>query len=276
MKPDKASKKSRDETRLGHFARSRGIDDMIEKFGPGAFEEALAATLRRGGRPRVVEIGCGEGVVLLELLKRHPQLELHGINKRPWEAFEGRQSLPAVAKINGLFDDKELKALELPQIHFYDAHRLHFEDASVDLAISQVAIPYVMKKHELLAETWRVLKPGGRALLNIDTTLPETPDFLPGETPRFLIYREGALLPFADWIAERAERGFDVRAFRVPDAKGRKTWTHLAMTKNREEPLPIELELDPLSTFNLRVFLDKKKPEPMTWGCRSVFRSPAR
>lgn len=252
-------------------SRGRGTDRFVEKFPPGSLDRAIEAAQARSPRPALLEIGCGEGVMLLELMKRCPTFDLEGINKKPWSTMRGSESLAANAKRFGVMSDAEFAKLRLPKIHFLDADEMDFPDESFDLIISQLAIPYVVRKDKLLSNVWRMLRPNGQALLNMDASIRKAPDFLPGETPRFIIYKDGVLFPFRDWIAERAAMGFDAKVTMIHRDDGKRSYLALELTKNKSEPFPIDLEFDKRSSFSLRALLKYKRSKSMTWGKRSVF-----
>jgi len=73
--------------------RNRSLREMGAKIGLGFIETFIDQRCRVSPSVRVLEIGCGEGRVLMELRKRLPTVELHGINKIPWTAMRGRESL---------------------------------------------------------------------------------------------------------------------------------------------------------------------------------------
>jgi len=71
----------------GHFSRSRSLEDFSRKFGKDILQKLIQKALSKD-KVRVLEIGCGEGRVLMELKKLFPNIELHGINKSPWSAMK--------------------------------------------------------------------------------------------------------------------------------------------------------------------------------------------
>ena len=170
----------------GHFSRSRSLADYDARFGAGVVLDTVRARAATTPDASLLEIGCGEGRVLMQLRKAFPALRLHGINKAPWPAMQGSESLRATALHHGIFDAATLEGLTLPTVHFADAGALPLADASLDVVISQVTIPYVERKERVLTETWRVLKPGGVALLHLDSRRRHSVDFLAGDTPTFV------------------------------------------------------------------------------------------
>lgn len=256
---------------------ARGVADFEQHFGAGILGDTLAEARSHVGPVRVVEIGCGFGHLLLDLCRAHPELELHGINRRPWPEMQGEESLRQFALDHGIFTSDELRARVLPTIHFRDACELPFDPNSVDLIVSQVAIHYVRRKDLLLREVWRVLRPGGQALLHIDTRREDAPDFLRSATPRFVIYRGDRVVPLSCVLDELGARGFDLRldAVRRRDEGSAGERVHLLMRKSCAEALPLELAVDATSSFNLALLVrprHRKQDRKHFYGYRSVFR----
>lgn len=250
----------------GHYSRSRGLDKMEEKFGHGSIVKAIENALKLEDRVRVLEIGCGEGRVLMELRKLFPDIELHGINKKPWPAMKGSQSLKKTALFYKIFTQAELKDIRLPKIHFYDAKELRFNDSYFDVIISQVAIPYVARKDLLLKEAWRVLKKGGTAFLHVDSMEDSYPDFMQHETPRFIIYRNEKEYLLKQLAGNLRKNGFDI----TYDTKGGKA--RIILNKNTQRQLKLGLEFDALSSFNLNTLNEENENWHVYWGYRSVYR----
>ena len=257
--------------KAGTFSRRRGLEYFETLFPPGL----VATTIERAESDpvRVVEVGCGEGKLLLDILKRFPTVEAHGINKRPWPAMTGPQSYRETARRYEVFDEADFENIRWPTVKFYDAEELRFEDATVDLVASQIAIPYVERKDRLLEEVWRVLRPGGRALLNVDSRGDGEPDFLSVRSPRFVVRRPTGNISLLTLLEERRASGFDVRVEETePDPRGGRVRVNVRMEKNRMEPLALGLDLDGTSSFPLRILSPGESSSPTFWGFRSVFR----
>src|SRR3989338_4925377 len=194
----------------GYFSRSRSLADFNQKFKKDIVQKLIRKALSKHKNVRVLEIGCGEGRVLMELQKSFPTIELHGINRKPWAAMRGTVSLKRTATYYQILTNAELKKVSLPKIHFYDAKKLQFPSNSFDLIISQVAIQYVARKDLLLEEVWRTLKLNGKALLNIDGINQNMPDFMNFETPRFIIYKKVTFYPVQKLITNLRKKGFNI------------------------------------------------------------------
>lgn len=92
---------------------------------------------------RVLEIGCGTGL-LLKRLSDHDG-DVVGVDLSP-----------------GMLEHARARGLD---VHESGANELPFEDASFDLAFSFKVLPHVREIEGALAECSRVLKPGGTAIL---------------------------------------------------------------------------------------------------------------
>ncbi len=254
----------------GHFARGRGLDGFEKSVGADTVLAAVEAGRTRSSPCRVLEIGCGEGRVLLELRKWFPDVDLVGVNKEPWAAMRGAESLPDVARYYGSFDESELARIVLPEIRFCDAKKLPFDDASFDVVISQVAFPHVRRKDLAIAEAWRVLRPSGVALIEVDARAPQAPDFMRRTTPRFGV-RGREALGLDDVVLAARERGFDVELLERGDDVRR---VSIRMTRNVAELLRFGLRFDRASSFGIHRIRRAELHTPgrsSFWGFRSVF-----
>jgi SAM-dependent methyltransferase len=249
--------------RRGYFSRSRGLAHFGSLFPLACLHQGLA---RGGAEPvRALEVGCGEGRALMELYRVHPAVEFHGTNKEPWPAMRGSASLRRTAEYHRIFPPRELRKLPLPAIHFCDAERLPFADATFDLVVSQMCFPYVVRKDRAIEEVWRVLRVGGRAFLHLDVRNAAPPDFLRSEAPRFiLVERDGHPLAPVALFEEARRRGYDL-SYRAAGLR-----VTLAVHRTRPEPLALNLRLDEMSSFDLGL-LRRGDPDPVFWGYRSLF-----
>ena len=257
-----------------YLSRNRSLADFDAKFGGGVIEKTLRKAMTSREPVRLLEIGCGEGRVLMELRKLFPSVELHGINKKPWPAMRGPKSLIATAMNYGIFTKEEARRVSLPVLHFYDATELRFPDGYFDVVISQVSIYQMKRKDLLLQEVWRVLKKGGKAFLHIDSMYEDYPDFINQETPRFIIYKNNRLHPLRRFIKELRDKGYDITckmAFGNQAGDADLKRTHIVMHKNTEAKLELNLAFDELSSFDLSVLGKIFKGDKLV-GYRSVFQ----
>jgi SAM-dependent methyltransferase len=112
-------------------------------FGAWAGPVADAAGIKTGNK--VLDVGCGTGVLAREALRRVGQ-EGHVIG------FDLNEGMLAVA------------ARAEPKIEWRqgDAASLPFKDVSVDVVVSQFALMYFADRAGALRQMWRTLAPAGR------------------------------------------------------------------------------------------------------------------
>lgn len=152
-------------------------------------ETTLSELLTRRSPLNVLEVGFGHGRALMELAWkfRKAPISFYGINKKPGKAMRQREDLCESARQYHIAPDHELTTVTLPDVFFYDATRLHFDDSSLDVIYSAVALRFFEDKATFLEEVARVLKPGGIALLDLSE--------LPWDHPHTLAHDETLLAP---------------------------------------------------------------------------------
>jgi ubiquinone/menaquinone biosynthesis C-methylase UbiE len=259
----------------GHFSRSRDLEQFNSKFGECILEKTIEEAMKKRGAVRVLEIGCGEGRILMQLRKLFPDIELHGINLKPWRAMRGQRSLKATGTGYKIFTRTEISSITLPEIHFYDvSDGLGFKPNHFDVVYSQVAIQYVKDKAKLLEEVWRVLKRHGRAFLHTDSRYGAMPDFMDNHsTPRFIIHGSKGTYPLKNLVAAVRKEGFDIRyseGSSVND-EGVRTRRYMIRMCKSKPGLKLGLTLDELSSFSICNINREKKETGIYWGYRSVY-----
>jgi ubiquinone/menaquinone biosynthesis C-methylase UbiE len=111
--------------------------------------------IRRG---RLLEIGCGEGLLLSELASRQPGLEIWGLDRSPESLALARKS----------FDENKIGSSR--HLVEGDARRLPFENSFFDTVIAVNLFLCLRTRQDaerVLAEATRVLAPGGRLIVEI-------------------------------------------------------------------------------------------------------------
>lgn len=175
--------------------RARGHAELVDRVG-GIFAD-IDERLEREERVRVLELGCGYGTVLLELLNRYGgRVEVHGINR---EHNDGNID---IFRRNGL--ERGLIAPDAPLDHpmpvvaYADvAQGLPYPADYFDVVYSQVAWRYFGNKVGVLREVSRVLCDDGIAKLDAEELRPG----LPPEYQRLIeIWDQGLLLPFGAYL----------------------------------------------------------------------------
>jgi SAM-dependent methyltransferase len=129
----------------------------------------LRATARRRmleavawrGDERVLDVGCGNGFLLVEMAKRLTTGSATGIDV--WLPGAGDQTAELAwrnARLEGVDDRVEIRNV--------DARAMPFGDASFDVIVSSLMLHHAggsADRQQVLAEMARVLKPGGVVLL---------------------------------------------------------------------------------------------------------------
>ncbi|MEO8305142.1 MAG: class I SAM-dependent methyltransferase [Betaproteobacteria bacterium] len=176
--------------------RARGHAELVDRVG-GIFAD-IDERLEHRERVRVLELGCGFGTVLLELLERYgARAEVHGINR---EHNDGNID---IFRRNGL--ERGLIAPDapldhpMPAITYTDvAEGLPFADGHFDIIYSQVAWRYFGNKIGVLREVSRVLRDDGLAKLDAEELRPG----IPSEYQRLIeIWDQGLLVPLGTYLA---------------------------------------------------------------------------
>lgn len=224
----------------GNPFRSRPLASMDRLYAPHRVVDLVADAQRRHAEVRVLEFGMGEGRVLLELRRRFPTIELHGINKTPWRR-DGEAAnaawLRESAVFFGLFDAEQAAAMRLPVLHFHDVNDgdLGFLPSDYfDVVITQVSFGYIDRKDRLLEEFWRILRPGGVALTDLDN---------------LLLMGSGNALDLETFFARVAAEGPDVAVHRNGP------FPYLVMRRNQAAPLALRLEP---TQFKWPIFADPR------------------
>lgn len=102
---------------------------------------------------KILDIGTGPARLLIALHRHCPQLQLVGIDVSAPMVEKARDNIGAA----GVLNEIEVKQAE--------AKNLPFEDGSFDAVVSTGSIHHWKEPRTCIAETYRVLKGGGHALL---------------------------------------------------------------------------------------------------------------
>ncbi len=150
----------------GYAKHATSLSRGIEMFNlRGLLFREINRRLQQGKKVKLLEIGCGKGILLLQLLKKFPKhLELHGLNLDKHYGVRNRTDFKNNALDNGLVLPEECI---LPYIHFGNATHMQFDDSTFDIVISQVTFIHIANKAKAIEETHRVLRKEGIALLSL-------------------------------------------------------------------------------------------------------------
>lgn len=183
--------------------RSRSLHDLNPKLAPYKLEEIIREVHSKnklaGEKTRVMEIGPGNGRVLMELQKKFPQVEFYGINKEKTRTFYRRDSFALTALKFDIFKKEELSDVDLPYIVFQDldfGNRIPYDNEKFDIIYSQATVDYIKYKFELFNEIMRVLKVGGVSF-HTDVT-------------GIMLYSRGIIQETRDALGEMRRHGIDI------------------------------------------------------------------
>jgi ubiquinone/menaquinone biosynthesis C-methylase UbiE len=117
---------------------------------------------RRGDDLRVLDVGCGTGRTLHQLALTHPNLHLFGLDLSPYYLRHAREVLDHVTYLSLVAD----KAEAMP-----------FRDESFDVVTSVYLFHELPKpvRHQVYAEMYRVLRPGGLLVIQDSAQLSDGP-----------------------------------------------------------------------------------------------------
>jgi ubiquinone/menaquinone biosynthesis C-methylase UbiE len=174
---------------------------VVQRLTYRPVQDAVVAALRTVGPRRVIDLGCGTGLLTTRLRRELGGAVVVGCDFSQGMLRRARAHAEPVSWVCG------------------DAQRLPFRDASADAIVSTEAFHWFPDKARALAECFRVLVPGGRLLV----ALVNTPNDLVRTT--FRVASRAIGQPF-DWPTRAAMRalleraGFRVeaqrRVFRIP------------------------------------------------------------
>ena len=202
--------------------RSHSLHELDEKLSPYKIEDIIQELHEKnklaGEKTRVMEIGTGNGRVLMQLKKLFPDVEFYGVNKEKTLTFYRRESFILTALKFQIFNKTEIDEIELPYIVFQDLDfgaRIPYDENKFDVIFSQDTMSHIKYKFELFNEIMRVLKPGGMSF-HTDMTGVN-------------IYWKGIVLDLRDALAEIRRRGIEIHTLEnkksIRFKKGEETMT---------------------------------------------------
>ena len=149
-------------------ARSHSLAELNQKIVPFRLEDIISEVYEKnkllGEKTRVMEIGFGNGRVLMELKKLFPEIEFYGINREKTRTFYRRESFILTALKFNIMTKAEAEEMILPYVVFQDldfGQRIPYAENKFDVIYSQNTINHVRYTFELFNEIMRVLKKDG-------------------------------------------------------------------------------------------------------------------
>ena len=127
-----------------------------------ALRDRLLDSLELKGDERVLDVGCGRGLMLIGAAKRLKSGKATGIDVWNQTDLSGNTADAAKqnAKIEGVSDKVRIET--------GDARKLVYPDNHYDAVVSTLVIHNIDDEHgrgQAIREMWRVLKPGGRLVI---------------------------------------------------------------------------------------------------------------
>lgn len=140
--------KKSDQRLIAEYSAAAADYDRRWKFYVDATVRETLARLELRGDERVLDVGCGTGVLLEEIRARYPKAKLSGIDPAAPMLAVARSKLPA---------DIDLRVGW--------ANGLPWPDGSFDVVVSCNVFHYVTQPMPALREMSRVLAPNGRMVI---------------------------------------------------------------------------------------------------------------
>lgn len=183
-------------------SRSHSLEEFNTKIAPHRIEDIISEAYEKNKllrtKTRVMEVGFGNGRVLMELKHLFPDVEFYGINKAKTRTFYRRESFILTAMKFNLMTNEEAENTILPYVVFQDldfGQKIPYGENKFDLIYSQSTLPYIRYTFELFNEIMRVLKTGGVSI-HTDVTGVN-------------IYEKGVNISLKDAATEFRKRGID-------------------------------------------------------------------
>jgi ubiquinone/menaquinone biosynthesis C-methylase UbiE len=213
-------------------SRSHSLEEFNDKISPYQLEEIIGDIYEKnrisGEKTRVMEIGTGNGRVLMTLKKMFPEIEFYGINKEKTHTFYRRESFILTAFKFNIFNKAQIESIELPYIVFEDldfGNQIPYNQNKFDLIFSQATITKIKYKFELFNEIMRVLKPGG---LSLHT-----------DVVGLNIFANGVLLEQKEAMKELRKKGIEIYALeKATSIRFKKPNFNLVFPVTPHQPLP--------------------------------------
>jgi ubiquinone/menaquinone biosynthesis C-methylase UbiE len=217
-------------------SRSHSLEELNQKISPYHLEDLIEEIYEKnrfaGEKTRVMEIGFGNGRVLMQLKKRFPDIEFYGINKEKTHTFYRRESFAHAALKFEIMTKADAENMILPYVVFQDldfGSRIPYDDNKFDLIYSQGTIPHIRYTFELFNEIMRVLKKDGLSF-HTDVTGVN-------------IFFKGVLISLKEATKEFRKKGIESYVLDNPQSfRFKKTMNHSTFPVTPHLPIPEQTE----------------------------------
>lgn len=132
------------------------------RVGKLRLRDKLLNGLQLRGNERVLDVGCGHGLLLIGAAKRLPRGKAVGIDL--WSSIDQGNNSRAAALANAQIEG----VLDRVEVHDADMRTLPFAANSFDAVVASLAIHNIKSREgrrQAMREIARVLKPGGKVAL---------------------------------------------------------------------------------------------------------------
>jgi SAM-dependent methyltransferase len=191
--------------------RSHSLADFNKKIMPFKLQDIIHEIYEKnrlaGEKTRVMEIGAGNGRVIMELKKMFPDIEFYATNKEKTHTFYRRESFIHTALKFEIFNKTEIDGIDLPYLIFQDLDfgaQIPYDENKFDIVYSQDVVPKIKYKFELFNEIMRVLRPGGVSFHSSVSGLN--------------LYYKGIVLELRDALAEFRRHEIDITPLEIADS----------------------------------------------------------
>jgi arsenite methyltransferase len=144
------------------FALTGLLMAASSRYGKQVARDRLLDGLRLAGDERVLDVGCGRGLLLIGAAQRVPRGMAVGIDLWSLDDLSGNRPRATLenAELEGVRDRVE--------VHDGDMRKMPFPDQSFDAVVASLSIHNIYDRagrRQAIHEIARVLKPGGRVAL---------------------------------------------------------------------------------------------------------------
>lgn len=146
--------------------KDRGIEKVDRYF--GNFTKIIAEQIKKKGKVKILDAGCGYGVAMIGFVKRFGEkVEVVGFNYSKHDGNLKKMKQQAIEK--GILKKQELSNIKnMPKFVYCDASKkLPFKDNSFDFIYSMASVYLYDDKIAFLEECNRLLKKDGVARISV-------------------------------------------------------------------------------------------------------------